>query len=152
MLAVLLVLIIYYMVRDNFKNAVRSAEDIKRALLLPASYAAMLVLLKVMRPEVFVEAAQPLCYVLMFTWSRNMIEIQVYFVTKQVFNPFNYGTVTFLASAALFLLTPIAPLPYFWAVVLISALVFFEFVISVLLQGSKLLGIYVFSLEKRVKK
>ena len=49
-LCVLLVMIIYYMVRDNFKNAVRSQADIKRALLLPASYALTLTLLKIIRP------------------------------------------------------------------------------------------------------
>jgi hypothetical protein len=86
----------------------------------------------------------------MFTWSRNMIEIQVYFVTKQTFNPFNYGTLTFLISAAIYLFLGTNPVTYFWTVVVIAALVFFEFVISVLLQGSRILCIYVFSLEKRV--
>jgi ethanolaminephosphotransferase len=52
-LGVFLFLIIYYMVRDNFKNAVRSESDIKKALLLPVSYAVMLVLLKLFRPEVY---------------------------------------------------------------------------------------------------
>jgi hypothetical protein len=80
-----------------------------------------------------------------------MIEIQVYFVTKQTFNPFNYGTLTFLISSAVFFFTNVDPLNYFWGVVLVSAIVFFEFVVSVLLQGSKLLGIYVFTLKKRAK-
>jgi hypothetical protein len=151
-LAVLLVMIIYFMVRDNFKNAVRSKEDIKKVLLLPLSYSVTLALLKLLRPDVFAVASLPLSYVLMFTWSRNMIEIQVYFVTKQVFNPFNYGTLTFLISSAIFLITGFSdPSTYFWTVVPIAAVVFFEFVTSVLLHGSKLLGIYVFSLVKRVK-
>lgn len=111
----------------------------------------MLILLKIFRPEVYILAFKPLCYVLMFTWSRNMIEIQVYFVTKQSFNPFNYGTLTFLISSAIFLCGNFAASTYFWVVVLISAVVFFEFVVSVLLQGSKILGIHVFSLGKRSK-
>lgn len=111
----------------------------------------MLILLKVFRPEVYILAFKPLCYVLMFTWSRNMIEIQVYFVTKQAFNPFNYGTLTFLISSAVFLFTNFNANTYFWTVVLISAIVFFEFVVSVLLHGSKILGIHVFLLKKRSK-
>jgi hypothetical protein len=111
----------------------------------------VLVLLKILRPEVFTLAFQPLAYVLMFTWSRNMIEIQVYFVTKQAFNPINYGSLTFLISSALFLCTNFEAKSYFWTVALIAAVVFFEFVVSVLLQGSRILGIYVFSLEKRAK-
>ncbi len=111
----------------------------------------MLGLLKIVRPEVFTIAYQPLTYVLMFTWSRNMIEIQVYFVTKQSFNPFNYGTLTFLISTAIFLFTNFEAGTYFWTVTLIAAVVLSEFVVSVLLQGSRILGIYVFSLGKRVK-
>lgn len=111
----------------------------------------MLILLKLFRPEVYTLAFKPLCYVLMFTWSRNMIEIQVYFMTKQVFKPFNYGTLTFLISSALFLCTNFDANTYFWTIVLVSAVVFFEFVVSVLLQGSKILEIYVFSLDKRTK-
>ena len=78
-----------------------------------------------------------------------MIEIQVYFVTKQTFNPFNYGTLTFLIASAVYLVIGTNPVTYFWAVVIVSAVVFFEFVISVLLQGSRILGIRVFYLEKR---
>ncbi len=78
-----------------------------------------------------------------------MIEIQVYFVTKQEFNPFNIGTLTFIASSIAFLFLNVNPAYYFWIATGVSACVFFEFVISVLQQGSKLLGIYIFSLQKR---
>ena len=118
-------MIIYFMVKDNFKNAVRPHADIKRALLLPVAYAFTLTLLKILRPEAFVEAYRPICYLLMFTWSRNMIEIQVYFVTKQVFNPFNLGTVTFLASTSLLFLLPLPITTVAWLAVLLAAGVFF---------------------------
>jgi hypothetical protein len=45
LLGVLVVLIIYFMVRDNFTKAVRSRADVLNALLLPASYATILLLL-----------------------------------------------------------------------------------------------------------
>jgi hypothetical protein len=37
----------------------------------------------------------------MFTWSRNMIELQLCFVTKQNYQPFNFGTLSFLAVCLL---------------------------------------------------
>jgi hypothetical protein len=124
-LAILLVLIIYYMIKDIFKNAIRSSKDILRALMLPISFGTMLFLLKLLKPEVFLKASLPLSYVLMFTWSRNMIEIQVYFVTKQEFKPFNLGTLTFLISSSLFLFLNIDPITYFWVIAAISTSVFF---------------------------
>jgi hypothetical protein len=151
-LGILLVMIIYYMIKDNFKNAVRTHKDMTRALLLPLSYGFAIAMLGLFAPEVFATAASPLAYVLMFTWARNMIEIQVYFVTKQEFKPFNPGSLTFLLSSLVFLFLRVNPVTYFWIVAALSAVVFFEFVISVLQQGSSLLGIYVFSLQKRTKK
>lgn len=75
-----------------------------------------------------------------------MIEIQVYFVTKQKYNPFNFGSLAFIISSVLYLFLDVNAHTYYWIVVGISAIIFFEFVVSVLLQGSGLLGIRVFSL------
>lgn len=75
-----------------------------------------------------------------------MIEIQVYFVTKQKFNPFNIGTLSFIIPSIIFLFLNVNPVIYYWTVTFFAALIFLEFVTSVLKQGSSLLGIKVFSL------
>lgn len=149
---VLVVLIIYFMVKDVFKKAIRSKADVRRVLLLPFSYGVGLLLLRLGGADAYFEASLPLCYLLLFTWSRNMIEIQLYFVTKQYFNPFNLGTLTFLVSVIVYLILGGKANGFFWIATGVSGLVFFEFVISVLRQGSRIYGIYIFSLEKRVKQ
>lgn len=35
-------------------------------------------------------------YAIMFMWSRNMINIQLYYITKQKYRVFNRGTLSFL--------------------------------------------------------
>lgn len=97
-------------------------------------------------------ATLPIFYLLTFSWSRNMIEIQVYFVTKQEFNPFNLGTLSFAIPAVLFLFLDVDPYNYFCIATVVSFFIFLEFVVSICQQGSKILGIYVFSLGKREKE
>lgn len=49
-LAVLTVLVIYGMVKDNFKNAIRAHKDIKKALLLPLTYVCIIILIQLVKP------------------------------------------------------------------------------------------------------
>lgn len=151
-LAVLTVLIIFGMVKDNFKNAIRPHKDISKALLLPLTYICIIILIQIFKPEAYIMATLPIFYLLTFSWSRNMIEIQVYFVTKQEFNPFNLGTLSFAIPALIFLFVDVDPSKYFTIATVIAFLVFLEFVVSIFRQGSKILGIYVFSLGKREKE
>jgi hypothetical protein len=53
-----------------------------------------------------------------------MIEIQVYFVTRQTYNPFNYGTLSFIIPSIAFLFLDFDPNFYFWAVALLDGIVF----------------------------
>lgn len=78
-----------------------------------------------------------------------MIELQLCFVTKQNFKPFNLGTISFLAICVAligFSQLGINLGLYMWVGVITTGAIFFEFVSSVLRQGSSLLGIKVFSL------
>lgn len=119
------------MVRDNFKNAIRDKNDILFALLLPVSYAVTLLLLYFQFPTIFFSPTiYSLAYALLFSWSRNMIEIQVYFVTKQVFNPFNRGTLTFIVPALAypllrsFLNSPVSGEVYFSILAVVACVIF----------------------------
>lgn len=53
-----------------------------------------------------------------------MIEIQVYFVTKQSFNPFNYGTLSFIIPSLVFLFYEGDAVSYFWIVAFLDGVVF----------------------------
>ena len=136
------------MVKDIFKQAVRPKDDILHVLYLPASYT-----IGLFTVWLFCGNLQPICiplvYVLMFTWSRNMIELQLCFVTKQRFQPFNLGTLSFLGTCLAlvgFNHFGVTLGQYMWIGVIATGAIFFEFVTSVLRQGSSLLGIKVFSL------
>jgi len=134
------------MIKDNFIKAVRPRKEVLKTLLLPLSFAVALISLYLFKDGTLETAYIPLCYSLMFSWSRNMIEIQVYFVTKQRFNPFNFGTLSFVVPAIMYLFLDFNAYNYFWGVTFFTSIVFFEFVISVLNQGANLLGIRVLSL------
>lgn len=151
-LAILTAVVIYGMVKDNFKSSIRPHKDIRKALLLPLTYICIIILIQVFKPEAYIMATLPIFYLLTFSWSRNMIEIQVYFVTKQEFNPFNLGTLSFAIPALIFLFVDVDPSKYFIFATVIAFFVFLEFVVSILRQGSKILGINVFSLGKREKE
>lgn len=92
-------------------------------------------------------------YAIMFMWARQMINIQLQYITKQKYNVFNRGTLSFLILCGIYIvfgkLLPISPEKYFLLVCLVQAAVFFEFVVKVLLEGSKILGIWLFSLKPR---
>ena len=90
----------------------------------------------------------PFYYCLMFSWARNMIQIQLCFVTKQVYSPFNAGSLVFLISSLLYLFIDVKANTYFWIAALILGIVFMEFVVSVVRQSAKVLNISVFSIAK----
>lgn len=80
-----------------------------------------------------------------------MIEMQLCFVTKQRFQPFNLGTIAFLGVCGLlvgFEHFGVGMGQTMWVGVVVSGAIFFEFVTSVLRQGTSLLGIKAFSLSK----
>ena len=54
-----------------------------------------------------------------------MIEIQVYYVTKQRFNPFNAGTLSFIIPAFSYLWIDYNAEEYFIGVTILCAIVFF---------------------------
>lgn len=68
-------------------------------------------------------------YAIMFMWSRNMINIQLQFITRQKYNVFNRGTLSFLLLCAVYVLAnkilPVSPEWYFTVVCLVQAVVFF---------------------------
>lgn len=78
-----------------------------------------------------------------------MIEIQLYYVTKQKYNPFNVGTLGFVLPSLGYLLTDLPPNAYFWGVTGLTAFIFMEFVISVIRQSSNILNIRVFSIKPK---
>lgn len=72
-------------------------------------------------------------YSLLFFWSRNMIEIQLYYISEQKFKVYNRGTNIFMFFFlgyllwGNFLLTQfgITAQTYFWFALVINAAVFF---------------------------
>lgn len=91
-------------------------------------------------------------YSIMFMWSRNMINIQLQYITKQKYRVFNRGTLSFLILCGFYVvfhkIFSIEAYTYFLLVCVIQAIVFFEFVVRVLNEGASILGIHVFSLKK----
>ena len=67
------------------------------ALSLLVFTALALGLVYIMDPETyFVKNGMQIYYSLLFFWSRNMIEIQLYYVSKQKFKVYNRGTNIFM--------------------------------------------------------
>lgn len=95
-------------------------------------------------------------YAIMFMWCRNMILIQVQFITKQKYRVFNRGTNSFLVLSAIYILfhnsLPVSDEVFFGFMCLVQAVIFAEFIYKVFKEGSEILGIYVFSLKKRTAK
>lgn len=53
-------------------------------------------------PGMTAGAFYPFFYSIMFFWSRNMINIQLYHITKQKYRVFNRGTLSFLISCGFY--------------------------------------------------
>ena len=52
---------------------------------------------------IYDKAYYQIYYLIMFFWARNMILIQLYFITKQKYKVFNRGTNTYLLSFILYI-------------------------------------------------
>lgn len=95
-------------------------------------------------------------YSLLFFWSRNMIEIQLYYVSGQKFKVYNRGTNIFMFTFVGYLiygktltLIGISAELYFWIALAINAVVFLEFVLNVFKQGSQILNINVLTIKQK---
>jgi hypothetical protein len=95
-------------------------------------------------------------YSLLFFWSRNMIEIQLYYISGQKFKVYNRGTNIFMVTLLGYLIygsilekIGVSTELYFWLTLVVNAVVFFEFVLNVLKQGSQILGINVLTIKKK---
>jgi|JI10StandDraft_1071094.scaffolds.fasta_scaffold139331_3 hypothetical protein len=68
-------------------------------------------------------------YSVMFMWSRNMINIQLQYITKQKYRVFNRGTLSFLVLCGLYVvlsrLFDIDTYTYFLLVCVIQGIIFF---------------------------
>ena len=80
------------MSKNNYKNAIRSYKEVNQVLLLPLAYAVAISILYFSSNCPFEEARWPFYYGLTFSFARNMILMQISFVTKQSYNPLNIGT------------------------------------------------------------
>ena len=88
----------------------------------------------------------------MFSWARNMIQLQLCAVVNQKYNPFNLGTLGFILPSLVFPFLGVSPHTYFWGLAFISCVIFLEFVVSVVRQSADILGIRVFSIAKANKE
>lgn len=112
------------MVYENYKKAVIPIKEVNYALLLPATYLVAILGLYFSSKCPFEEAMWPLFYGLTFSWSRNMIEMQLYYVTKQRYNPFNLGTLGFVVPSLSYLFVNLDANTYFWGVAAVSIVIF----------------------------
>ena len=92
--------------------------------MLPATFIIVIALLGFDNGNALEEAHWPLYYCLMFSWARNMIELQLDYVSGQKFNPFNIGTLSFVVPAIGYLFLDVPAANYFWVVVVITGVVF----------------------------
>jgi len=141
--------IVYNMSKNNYKNPLRPIFEINKLLILPISYLIAIGLLYFSVKCPFDQGMWPIYYCLMFSWARNMIQIQLCFVTKQIYNPINAGSLSFILPSLLFLIIDVDANSFFWIVAIINGIVFMEFVVSVVRQSAKVLNIQVFSITKQ---
>lgn len=90
-------------------------------------------------------------YILTFWWGRNEIYLQICSVAEQKFNPFNWGTITFVVSMIVLFLFPTNSeyfLTYLYVCLAIQGLFLIELIVSFLRQSSSILGIKLFSVNK----
>lgn len=81
--------------RDLITNPrIRHKEDIIMKLLLPIVLISTLWIWKyIVADNIFANHFYPIVYILTFMWGRNMMLMQVCYVTKQRFHSFNLGIV-----------------------------------------------------------
>lgn len=103
------------------------------------------------------DLTMPIFYALFYSialmWSRNMINIQLQYITRQKYRVFNRGTLSFLILCGFYVLfhkiLSIDTYTYFLVVFVIQLIAFMEFCVRVLNEGAEILGIRLFSLKPR---
>jgi hypothetical protein len=127
-LLVLLLPLIFFMCKDIFKSRIVSFEE---ALFMPLLYivaGASILAVYLSTPKFSGEVAYPFFYAIMFFWSRNMISIQLNYITKQKYHVFNRGTLSFVGLCGVYCFfrdqLPISDCTYFVAMCLIEGAIF----------------------------
>ena len=89
-------------------------------------------------------------YIITFWWGRNEIYLQICSVANQKFNPFNWGTISFVLSMIVLFLFPKNEhlSTYLYVCSAIQALFLIELIVSFLRQSSSILNIKLFSINK----
>lgn len=156
-MGLILAALIVSMNKDILKNSIREKSDVLEALSLLVLTGFALILVYFLDPTIYyLRNGMQVYYSLLFFWSRNMIEIQLYYVSKQKFKVHNRGTNIFMFTLLgwVFLGKFLTQLgltaeTYFWIVLAMNAAVFFEFALNVLKQGSQLLGINILTIKNK---
>jgi hypothetical protein len=110
--------------------------------------------------NIFVNHFYPIFYILTFMWGRNMMLMQVSYVTKQRFHSLNIGnflshlgTITFLVIWATSSLMYIKGFSvekihnFFIFAAVVQLLVLIEFIIGFLVEAKRILGIQIFRIN-----
>ena len=148
----ILVPVLYYMSHENYSNAIRPKKEINITTILPISYLCVLIFLYFSPKSPLEKATWPIFYCLMFSWARNMIQLQLCAVVDQKYSPFNLGTLGFILPSLAFPFLGVSAHTYFWGLAFVSCAIFLEFVVSVVRQSADILGIRVFSIVKANKE
>lgn len=83
--------------KDIFKNAIREKTDVLQTLSLVIFTGIALILTHLIDEETYYNRiGLQVYYSLLFFWSRNMIEIQLYYISGQKFKVYNRGTNIFM--------------------------------------------------------
>lgn len=93
-----------YMCKDIYSQSKLPKSEITFMTLLFFCSASSVLLTIWMIPNVSSGVFFLYYYAIMFMWCRNMILIQVQFITKQKYRVFNRGTNSFLALSAIYIL------------------------------------------------
>ena len=81
-----------------------------------------------------------------------MIQLQLSSVTQQEFNPINLGTLSFVVPCLDAIAAGVENIQlFFWGAMVVSGLVFFEFVVSLFWQMARILGIKLFTIKEPTK-
>ena len=130
---------LFMMGKFILKKAVRPRNEVLSVLWLYFSTALSLISIFIIDNKIYEKAFYEIYYMMLFMWARNMILIQLYFITKQKYKVFNRGTNLFLFALISYMVfghfIPCEASTYFLIFCILQALVFMEFVVAVLKEG-----------------
>lgn len=113
----------------------------------------ILIGLYLVQNDIFTTAYFPIIYTLMFLWARNMILIQLYFITKQKYKVLNRGTNLFIFFGLVYIIfhsyLPCSAETYFWILCVLQGILFFEFAVAMCQEGAEILDIYIFAIKHK---